>query len=420
MLHSRFCLYVTKPIITTDSRVSICNIPAGENKEQFLLPTEKGDLPFGFLFAVWHCSTAFPLTEAANRGILSKCKRFAFRKREYREKRGDVLIKSVSVERVVCTMKYKTAVVAVSLALASVVLIGAARGLSERTEQQKKQVVASFYPVYIAALNITDGAEDIEVVNLTQSQTGCLHDFTLRPQDMITLEGASLFLTNGAGMESFLDDVVQSLPSLPVTDSSTGISLLHTESCMELGHDHEHEHDHDEEEHNAHIWMSLQRYEQQVQNLCSGLSAQFPQEKALFEENAKAYIEKIESLRTEMAETLAPASGMRVILFHDSFAYFADEFGMEIVATIPVEADTALNAGEIAQIVSEIKSTGIRILFAEEQYSTELAEAIARETDAKVYLLDTAVSGDDSLDAYLKAMRRNMETVQQALAEAKE
>ena len=56
-------------------------------------------------------------------------------------------------------MKYKTAVVIVSLALASVVLIGTARGLSGNTTQQNNQVAASFYPVYIAAMNLTEGVD---------------------------------------------------------------------------------------------------------------------------------------------------------------------------------------------------------------------------------------------------------------------
>ena len=90
---------------------------------------------------------------------------------------------------------------------------------------------------------------------------------------------------------------------------------------------------------------------------------------------------------------------------------------MKVGAPIPIEEDTALNAGEIAQVIEKIKSTGIRVLFAEEQYSTELADAIARETDARVYLLDTGVGGENSPDAYLDAIRKNMETVQRALQE---
>ena len=301
----------------------------------------------------------------------------------------------MQVVRMVRTMKYKTAVVAVSLALASVLLIGAARGWSRRADRQERQVVASFYPVYIAAINVTEGAEDVNVIYLSQSQTGCLHEFSLRPQDLITLDG-----------------VAHSLPSLPVVESSSGISLLHTEPTLHVGGEHA-----EESGENAHVWMSPRRYEQQVRNICSELSAQFPQDAALFEENAERYISRVEALRREMAEKLVGANGMQVILFHDSFAYFADEFGMKVGATIPIEEDTALTAGEIAQVIEKIKSTGIRVLFAEKQYSTELADAIARETDARVYLLDTGVGGENSPDAYLDAMRKNMETVQRALQE---
>ena len=65
-------------------------------------------------------------------------------------------------------------------------------------------VVTSFYPVWILTLNLTEGIEGVEVVNMAEPTTGCLHDYSLRNSDMVTLSGADALLVNGAGMESFL------------------------------------------------------------------------------------------------------------------------------------------------------------------------------------------------------------------------
>lgn len=76
-------------------------------------------------------------------------------------------------------------------------------------------VVTSFYPVYIAAKKSSVMWRAVELHNLTEPQTGCLHDYQLTPQDMISLSHADLFLVNGGGIESFLSDVFTSYPELP-------------------------------------------------------------------------------------------------------------------------------------------------------------------------------------------------------------
>ena len=152
--------------------------------------------------------------------------------------------------------------------LAASVLLTLAVGV-DRRPAGKTRIVASFYPVYIAALNLADGVEGVEVVSLTGPTTGCLHDYQLSPDNRITLSGASLLAVNGAGAESFLDGVLAQSPDLPVVDTSAGVPLI------ESGEHHEHEgHDHSEQEevfYNEHIWTSPERYRRQVENLRDGL-----------------------------------------------------------------------------------------------------------------------------------------------------
>ena len=117
---------------------------------------------------------------------------------------------------------------------------------------QAETVVTSFYPVWIITLNLTEGIEELNVVNLTESAGGCLHDYTLQPSDKVALSGADALLVNGAGMESFLPLVLRDLPDLPVIDASEGIALLETD---------------EEGEFNSHIWLDPQNVIKMSANL---------------------------------------------------------------------------------------------------------------------------------------------------------
>ena len=72
----------------------------------------------------------------------------------------------------------------------------------ETTEQLR--VVTSFYPMYVAAMNVTGGCKSVILENLSEPQTGCLHDYQLTPEDMVLLSKADVFIINGGGIENFL------------------------------------------------------------------------------------------------------------------------------------------------------------------------------------------------------------------------
>lgn len=317
-------------------------------------------------------------------------------------------------------------------------------------------VVTSFYPVYIAAKNVIGDVEGVELHNLTEPQTGCLHDYQLTPQDMISLSHADLFLVNGGGIESFLSDVFTSYPELPVAEASEGIDFLetvdgqvydahdagngttagsaheydvHDEGDTE-GHDHAedtdvhesedghvHDHTHDHGDVNAHVWMDVGRYEVYVENIAQALSDNDPAHRETYEANAAAYEARLETLHQELETLRGRADGEKIILFHDAFAYFADMTGMDISYVIDMDENTSLSAREVSEIVDLVKQENIDLLFTEEQYGTKLADAVSRETDARVYVLDSLVSGNYDADSYITGMEKNLETLQQAFQE---
>jgi len=284
---------------------------------------------------------------------------------------------------------------------------------SEEDEGDLK-VVTSFYPMYIAAMNVVDGIPGVELINLTEPQTGCLHDYQMTPQDLIELSTADVFVVNGGGIEGFVEEAASSCPSLTIVTASDGITYLGTE--MESDHDHEHFHGdgHDHGDINAHVWMDVNRYIQEIENIAEALGHKDPSNAEAYHNNAHEYREKLQVLCKELEILNGKAEGKKIVIFHDAFAYFADAFDMEVAAIIPMDEDTSLSANQVSEIVTLVNEEQVDMLFTEAQYGTKLADAISRETDAKVYVLDSLVTGEIDKDNYILGMTGNLNTLKEA------
>lgn len=274
------------------------------------------------------------------------------------------------------------------------------RATTSRSQSGDKVIVTSFYPVYILTQNVCQGVPGVKVVNMTKPQTGCLHDYPLSPEDIKTLEGASFFVINGAGMEAFMDKVVRQQPDLKVIEAARGITLIKGEG---------------NEGDNPHVWVSPTLYIKEIENVSEQLAQADPQHAAQYRSNGQAYIKKVTALKEKMHQQLDGLKNRNIVTFHEAFPYFAQEFGLNIVAVIEREPNSAPSAAELAETIKTIRSSGTRALFAEPQYPRKAAESIAQETGARVYSLDPGVTGEDNRDAYINIMESNLQTLKEAL-----
>lgn len=286
--------------------------------------------------------------------------------------------------------------------LAALGVCVAAAALQAQPGAKPVRIVTSFYPMYVATLNVAAALPGVQVINMTRPVTGCLHDYQLAPEDMVTLTTADVFVINGAGMESFLDKAVRHNRHMAVVEASAGIDLIRTGVGPEG-------------EANPHVWVSISDHIRQVANIAAGLAKADPARAARYAANAAAYKTQLEALRAEMQQALAGARGRQIVTFHEAFPYFAREFGLQVAAVVERDPGAEPNAQELAETIRTVRALGVRALFAEPQYPLQAAELIARETGAKVYTLDPAVSGPPQADAYLVIMRRNLRVFKEAL-----
>lgn len=277
----------------------------------------------------------------------------------------------------------------------------------EKTDNNLK-FVTSCYPVYIMALNLTDNIEGVEISNMTEKHSGCLHNFQLQSEDLKQIEKSSAFIISGAGMESFLDKVIKESPNVKIIDSSEGIELIKDDDC-----DCEDEHCH--HEYNPHIWVSISNYIKQVENIAKGLAKIDPAHSEQYKKNADTYIEKLNALKNKMHSELSGIKNKNIITFHEAFPYFAKEFGLNIAGVITHEPDNDPNAKELMDIIEVANNLGIKALFVEPQYPSTAAKIVSHETDIKIYTLDPGANGYSFKDAYLKIMEKNLEVLKEAL-----
>ena len=255
----------------------------------------------------------------------------------------------------------------------------------------KLTVVTSFYPMYIAALNITEGA-DINLNNLSEPQTGCLHDYQLTTEDVKLLSKADVFIINGGGMEEFLDDVVSNYPKLKVVDSSKGVDAL---------------------EDNAHMWMSIPCYIKQVENIRDQLSKLDPANADKYNSNSQTYISKLNELKSMENEV---NKGSNVVLFSEAYEYVAKDYEMEVKSVLDLDEEKDISAKEVAETVDVIKKDNVPLIIAEKQYGEKMADIVKGETGVNVVYLDTIIRGDYNKDSYINAMRSNIELLKGAFS----
>jgi len=260
------------------------------------------------------------------------------------------------------------------------------------------RVVTSFYPVYVATLNVVDGVDGTEVHNLAAPHVGCLHDYQLTTADAREVSEANLLLANGAGMETFLGKIRAQSPGLKIVEVSEGIPLI---------------------DGNPHLWVSPALASRQIDNIASALSAADAENSDRYAANAAAYKSKLSDLARRMKTGLAPFAGTPVVSLHDALPYFARDFGLDIVGVIEREPGQEPSAKELAGTVDLVRARGVKAILAEPQYSDKAAQTIARETGARVFQIDPVAAGPsdpaEARDAYLRAMEKNLETLQDAL-----
>ncbi|SDK24578.1 zinc transport system substrate-binding protein [Paenibacillus sp. OK060] len=316
------------------------------------------------------------------------------------------------------------------------------------TEEAKLNVEVSFYPMYEFTKNVAGDLANVHTLVPAGMEP---HDWEPTPQDIASIEKADVLVYNGAGMESWIDQVTGSLSNAKLiqVEASHGIDLL--EGSEEEEHDHEHadttdthdhadeatteEHDHDhdaeaEEGHthdhdhgglDPHVWLSPALAVKEVRNIEAGLAQAAPEHAEQFKQNADAYVAKLEALDQDFKAAVADSKRKDFITQHAAFGYLAKEYGLQQVPIAGLSPEQEPSAAQMASVIDFAKEHQVKTIFFETLVSSKVSETIANEVGAKTAVLNPIEGLTEEEIAtgmdYIGVMRQNLEALKLALNE---
>lgn len=259
------------------------------------------------------------------------------------------------------------------------------------------------------------------------------HFFTPTPQDVAKVSQADVVFANGAGLEEFLQALLESAGAADkVVAVSEGIALVQGQMPAHAGeqdHAHEdehaqegeHEHEHEHAGGDPHTWFDPNLVMIWVENIVKTLSEKDPQNAAIYQKNAADYTAQLRELDQwirQQVEAIPPQS-RQLVTDHKSFTYFAEQYGFtQVGAVLPGFSTLAEpSAQELAALEDAIRQLGAKAIFVGTTVNPNLSQRVAEDTGVKlVYLYTGSLSEKDGpADTYLNFMRYNVSAIVEAL-----
>lgn len=248
------------------------------------------------------------------------------------------------------------------------------------------------------------------------------HSFDPTPQDVSKVAEADLVLANGAGLEAFLDNLIESAGGKEkVIYLSDGIDFREP-----AGEPAAEEDAHDDDEHghegvDPHTWNDPNNVIVWVENIRQALDQLDPDNSEVYSANAAAYTAELQSLDVWIREQVSqvPEGDRNLVTDHQLLGYFADEYGFTQVGAL-ISGYSSLaepTAKELADLEDTIRSLNVKAVFVGKSVNPTLAERVAADTGTRlVYFYTGSLSeAGGEVDTYLKYMRYNVTVIVNAL-----
>jgi len=220
------------------------------------------------------------------------------------------------------------------------------------------------------------------------------------PQDAVALHDARLLVENGAGLENWLNPLIDNakatdLEKIVVSD---GLPLVN---------------------HNPHLWMDPMLVRTYIARIRDGLIAVDPMHRASYTANARRYDLKLFALTASVQQQIntIPKKRRLMLVYHDAWRYYDQRFGLRTAGVIELAPGRESSASEIAKLVDQARAAHISVVFSEPEESSRLADALASSLpDGKVIPLYVDTLGTSAATAdYLGLIRSDTRAIVAAL-----
>lgn len=304
------------------------------------------------------------------------------------------------------------------------------------------KIAATIFPLYDIARTV---AGDDAHVTLITPPGASPHYFDASPSLIKKLQGSDFIFQIGAELDDWVVDLADNVPGAEVVDLSHDISLkkssdthLHEDGENRHGHEEDHEHEEDvhhedheedmhahEHEHEAegeeahdhahgefdpHYWLDPMIATDIAMHIAEELAHHDADHAAEYTARANEFAAEIAKKNAEWTDALQGISQRELVTFHDAFSYFAEHFGLEVVATFEPFAGQEPTAQYLAELKDEVMFHNIKTLFLEPQLPAKTIEQFAKDNGLAIGILDP-VGGVDGRMTYIDLIDYNVRTI---------
>ena len=275
-------------------------------------------------------------------------------------------------------------------------------------QSDKPQVAATIFPLSDITQNIA--GNKMEVINLLPSGASP-HAFELTPSDIKDLQNTKVVFAIGQGLDSWTENITDSINNVEIYSVEKGITL----KSFESNHDHEHEEEHHEHgDHDPHYWLACANAKVIAQNITDKLVKIDPDNASYYRQNLVDYQKELDQTKQGIDQIFEDLKSRELIVFHQSWGYFAEEFDLEIIGAFTPTPGQEPTAQYLKELQDTAQEHNAKAVFSEPQLSTESIEPFVMDLDLKLYELDP-LGGTGARDSYINTLLYNAQIIGQAL-----
>jgi len=258
----------------------------------------------------------------------------------------------------------------------------------------------------IAALVQAVGGDKADVVSIVPVGASP-ETYDPAPHDLVALANAQLIVKNGAGLELWLDKILNNVakPGTKVIVLSDGMPVEGAKAAGEPG--------------NPHLWLNVAYAQAYVHKIAAALRDVDPANAPYYRANERREIARLGELDTWIRGRIAiiPAANRTMLTFHDAWYYFDERYGLRDVGAIEPSPGQEPSAAYLSALIAQARANHVRAVFAEPQFSPKLAQALAASAGIKTVsdLYDDTLGTTPQLQTYEGMMQYDVDTIVQAL-----
>lgn len=293
---------------------------------------------------------------------------------------------------------YRSAVIVlgilVSIGIVGVFLFSGQPERPRALEAQRIHVAATIYPLYDFARTVAGDAADVLLILPPGASP---HTFEITPRQLEELQGSSIIFAIGHGLDAYAAQVSESIPGSTIVTIDRGIAIRAAQEDAHSPTD-------------PHYWLHFGNARTIVDTITNTLSEADPQNAEKYHQNAEMLKTELTATEDELKAALEPVREEPMIVFHDAWLYFAEDFGLTIAGVFEPSAAEEPTARNLARLRALAKEQNVTAFFIEPQLSSTAIESFAEELHLSIGTLDP-LGGVSKRLSYSELMRYNVNEI---------